>query len=178
MSHRLPPEERFEEIYRRHLDTVVAYVRRRASHDAVEDVVAETFLVCWRRLDRVPDQALPWLYAVARKLLANQRRASARGRHAPWGLALDQRADPAAVRDPALRTAFARLSERDRELLALVAWEGLTLAETAGALGCSPLACRVRLHRAKRRLAQRLDEAEELSSRPHPTPHPRGGEAR
>jgi DNA-directed RNA polymerase specialized sigma24 family protein len=69
---------RFEQIYEEHGDAVRAFVRRRAPESVVEDVVSETFLVCWRRLDRVPDQPLPWLYAVARKTLANQRRRLAR----------------------------------------------------------------------------------------------------
>jgi hypothetical protein len=66
--------ERFERIYEDHREVVRAFVRRRAPESVVEDVVSETFLVCWRRLDRVPDEPLPWLYAVARKTLANQRR--------------------------------------------------------------------------------------------------------
>ena len=161
--------ERFEEIYRRHRDAVAAYARRRASATAAEDVVAETFLVCWRRLERVPDEPLPWLYAVARKTLANQRRAAARQATTEGG---ERSADAAAFEgDPALGTAFARLSERDREVLRLVAWEGLSLRAAAAVLGCSAVACRVRYHRAKRRLANRLDALESrAAARPQPDP--------
>lgn len=70
--------QRFERIYAEHHDAVRAYVRRRVAEDAVDDVVSETFLVCWRKLDGVPEEALPWLYAVARKTLANHRRKLAR----------------------------------------------------------------------------------------------------
>src|SRR3712207_3119084 len=101
--------ERFEEIYRRYRGAVAAYARRRASASTAEDVVAETFLVCWRRLDGVPDEPLPWLYAVARKTLANQRRAAARE---ATNARVESSVAPAAFEgDPALGTAFARLSE-------------------------------------------------------------------
>jgi RNA polymerase sigma-70 factor (ECF subfamily) len=157
----MSPEERFDEIYRLHAAAVLAYARRRAPRELAEEVVAETFLVCWRRLDRVPDDALPWLYAVARRTLANQRRAAARTEPA----AHEPVAVPAPdVSDPTLALAFAGLPEHDRELLALVAWESLSLREAAVALGCSTGSCRVRLHRARRRLARRLEELEEAPS--------------
>src|SRR5437762_546705 len=70
--------QRFEQIYAEQHGAVRAYVRRRVAEDAVDDIVSETFLVCWRKLDRVPDEALPWLYAVARKTIANHRRKLAR----------------------------------------------------------------------------------------------------
>jgi RNA polymerase sigma-70 factor (ECF subfamily) len=69
---------RFEQIYEEHCEAVRVFVRRRAPESIVDDVVSETFLICWRKLDRIPDEPLPWLYAVARKTLANQRRRHAR----------------------------------------------------------------------------------------------------
>ena len=147
--------QRFERIYDAHHDAVRAYVRRRAPADAVDDVVADTFLVCWRKLDAVPDEALPWLYAVARKTLANHRRKLAR-QTAQRAAAVFQ---PDPVGDGVLAAAFAELNDRDREVLRLVAWEGMSLREAAAALGCSTVACRVRLHRAKARLAPRLEAA-------------------
>jgi RNA polymerase sigma-70 factor, ECF subfamily len=71
--------QRFEQIYAEHRDAVRAYVRRRAPQDVVDGVVSETFVVRLRRLERVPEDALPWLYAVARKTLANERRKRMRG---------------------------------------------------------------------------------------------------
>ena len=71
-------DERFEELFREHYPAVRGYVLRRAHRDAVQDVVAETFLVAWRRLEDVPDDPLPWLYGVARRTLANQRRSARR----------------------------------------------------------------------------------------------------
>src|SRR5579863_6616292 len=71
---------RFEELFERHHGHVAAYARRRADASLVEDVVEETFLIAWRALDRVPAQALPWLYGIAWRVLANQRRGERRGR--------------------------------------------------------------------------------------------------
>jgi RNA polymerase sigma-70 factor (ECF subfamily) len=155
--------QRFEQIYTQHREAVQAYVRRRVPQAVVDDVVSDTFVVCLRKLDDVPDDALPWLYAVARKTLANHRRKLAR--EAPQRAAVAA-AEPAPAGDGILATAFCSLPERDREVLRLVAWEGLSLAEAAVVLGCSSLACRVRYHRAKTRLAARLDAAASL--RPNP----------
>ena len=154
--------QRFEQIYSEHADAIRAYVRRRAPEDVVDDVVSEVFLVCWRRLDDVPGEALPWLYAVARRTLANDRRRRERAAHVP----VDVDHEPEPVGDSALAAAFAELSDTDREVLRLVAWEGLSLRDAARVLDCSPVACRVRYHRAKSRLASRLEAA--ASFRPEP----------
>src|SRR5512133_2473761 len=155
--------ERFEQIYEEHREAVRAFVRRRAPESVVDDVVSETFLVCWRRLDRVPDEPLPWLYAVARKTLANERRAAAR-RASPTG-GVEHTAEaagelPVLTSDRVLGQAFGLLGEDDREVLRLVAWEQLPLRDAATALGCSYVACRVRFHRARRRLAAHLQRLE------------------
>jgi RNA polymerase sigma-70 factor, ECF subfamily len=154
--------ERFEELFRRNYAPVRAYALRRAPRDVAQDVVAETFLVAWRRLDDVPDDALPWLYGVARRVLANERRSA--GRRA----ALEQRVATAAVPGGTgdagdrmgdaelLRAALAELSDHHREALMLVAWHGLTGARAARAAGCSPATFAVRLHRARAKLAARL----------------------
>ncbi|TML44530.1 MAG: sigma-70 family RNA polymerase sigma factor [Actinobacteria bacterium] len=152
--------ERFEQIYEEHREAVRAFVRRRAPESVVDDVVSETFLVCWRKLDRVPAEPRPWLYAVARKTLANQRRRLAREQSLGAADPASAVAETEPVGDTALAAGFAALSERDREVLRLIAWEGLSLAEAAVVLGCSALACRVRYHRAKTRLARRLEAIE------------------
>jgi RNA polymerase sigma-70 factor (ECF subfamily) len=157
---------RFEQIYGEHREAVRAFVRRRAPESVVEDVVSETFLVCWRKLDRVPDEPLPWLYAVARKTLANQRRRLAREQRVGAADRASAVAELEPVGDSVLAAAFAALSERDREVLRLIAWEGLSLKQAAVVLGCSAIACRVRYHRAKTRLARRLEASEAF--RPDP----------
>lgn len=152
--------QRFEQIYADHFDAVRAYVRRRTAEAIVDDVVADVFMVALRRIDDVPSAALPWLYGVARRTLANERRR--REGVLPAELAYD----PEPTGDPQLARAFAELSDADREVLRLVAWEGLSLGDTARVLECSPVAARVRFHRAKSRLADRLDAA--ASFRPQP----------
>jgi RNA polymerase sigma-70 factor, ECF subfamily len=152
--------DRFERLWRECAPAVAAYARRRAAPHAAEDAVAETFLVAWRRLERVPAEPLPWLYGVARRSLANQRRGQARRQ--ALGARLEHELELPAVEEPRdlrLLDALATLRDRDRELLLLVAWEGLTPTEAAVALGSTPVACRVRLHRARRRLAAALDPA-------------------
>jgi len=145
---------RFEEIYESHREQVEAYVRRRAPADLVEDVVADVFVVCLRRIKHVPEPPLPWLYAVARKTLANERRR--RTRIAPAEISVTR--DPEPVGDSGLAAAFAGLGEQDREILRLIAWEGLSPSQAAIVLDCSRVAARVRYHRAKARLAARLVE--------------------
>ena len=161
-----PPDarrERFEQVFATHRDAVLGYLRRRtdSGHDAA-DLLADTFLVAWRRLDDVPlaPQTRPWLYGVARRLLANHRRGEGR-RHA---LATKLRnelsetpPDHQPLQDdaPAAR-AFRALPEQDRELLSLVAWEELDTAQLATVLGISRNAVRIRLHRARKRFAKLL----------------------
>ena len=150
----------FEGLYRECADQVHAYVSRRAAAGDVDDVVNETFLVAWRRLDEVPERALPWLFGVARRVVANRRRSQSRlvalrrRLLAQPTQALVTEAD--AVVDLQVRHALAGLGERDRELLMLIAWEGLGMEETAEALGIRTATLSVRLHRARRRLAQAL----------------------
>ena len=153
------PDARFEALYREHYARVLAYVLRRTTPELAKDVVADTFVVAWRRLDRVPENALPWLLAVARKTLANQRRLAKRQDallgelKAREGLA----ARAALVGDDStlleVAQAYERLSPREQEVLRLVIWDGLSTKDAAIVIGSSHVACRVRLHRAKRRLA-------------------------
>lgn len=167
-------EERFTVLYEQHYDAVERYVRRRLDDAAVRDVVAEVFLVAWRRLPEVPADALPWLYGTARKVLANEvrgagRRAALTARAADHGeFWADDHADAVAGR-VSLTAALAGLSEPDAEALRLVGWEGLTLLQAAKAAGCSLPAFAMRLHRARARLRQALS-----TGSPAPVPTLRG----
>jgi RNA polymerase sigma-70 factor, ECF subfamily len=153
------PEQRFDQLWQDHAPAVVRYARRHVLPDEVEDVVAETFVVVWRRLNEVPPFGLPWLLGVARNISANTRR-SRRRREAPSDrIAAELDAEPtwpAAGGDDAVTAALHRLSDADRELLTLIAWDGLSHAEAAEALGCSRGVLKVRLHRARRRFAALL----------------------
>jgi RNA polymerase sigma-70 factor (ECF subfamily) len=161
---------RFESCFREHHARLLAFTMRRVSgREAAEEVVADTFAVAWRRRDCIPDGPLPWLYAIAANVIADQYRSTRRRHDLGLRLAHEARADgpgsdPAeslALRD-AFATAFEQLEEHEREVLRLVAWDGLDVREAAQVLGCSQGAFRVRLHRARRKLARRLDAAKAI----------------
>jgi RNA polymerase sigma factor (sigma-70 family) len=155
-------EERFEHVYRANYEAILGYARRRAGSEEAADVVAETFLVAWRRLDSVPDGEVArlWLYGTARRVLANHERA--RRRRGRLDARLREAVGPAvgATKDQGLlAAAFNRVPAQDREVLALAAWEGLDAKQLATVLGCSANAARIRLHRARRRLGAELERA-------------------
>jgi RNA polymerase sigma-70 factor (ECF subfamily) len=151
---------RFRAIFEATFGSVRRYVRHcGVTGGRADDIVAETFLVAWRRLDDVPDDdPLPWLLAVARNLWLNQRRGDRR--HLAMVRRLPVPTAEAPPREPgdsaAVREALAALPTTDQEVLRLVAWDGLTPDQAGTVLGCSPGAFRVRLHRARRRLADEL----------------------
>lgn len=154
-------QARFNELFDQHFAAVRAYVARRSgTAGVVDDVLSETFLVTWRRIDSVPTDGLPWLLGVARRVLANQRRGEARrgalvqllASMLPRGLV----AEPDSEVFGELSDALAALSPREREALLLVAWEGLDPQRAARVVGCAPAAFRARLYRARRQLAAQL----------------------
>ncbi len=151
-----PDEHRFLRVFGQ-LPAVTAYARRRGSPDA-EAIAAETMAIAWRRLDAVPlADPLPWLLGTARNLLLEQYRAAQRNTipsHASDAF-FEPRLEPGGL-SPELDAALRQLSPSDREALLLIAWEGLTSAQAARALGVSAVAFRVRLHRARRRCAALL----------------------
>jgi RNA polymerase sigma-70 factor (ECF subfamily) len=172
---------RFELLYGKHGPAVKAYVLRRADPSIADDVVAEVFVVCWRRFEDVPLDPLPWLLAVARRVLSTQRRGERRrgALHerlaqtvgdsilkAPEDFASESPSTAtgarsedgvlAGVSDAALVGALARLSDCDRELLLLIAWDGLSPTRAAAVLHIKPATARVRLLRARRRLTGAL----------------------
>jgi RNA polymerase sigma-70 factor (ECF subfamily) len=158
---------RFEEIYAATYEPILGYALRRCSSpEDAADVVAETFTVAWRRFEEIPagEKARLWLYGVARRVLANHRRGEAQRRLRTTGLRRELRDELAAigadpVNAPAIGQAFRELSDDDRELLGLVAWEGLDHSAISEVLGCSRGAARVRLHRARKRFSDALRSA-------------------
>jgi RNA polymerase sigma-70 factor (ECF subfamily) len=151
----------YTEFYRRRYDAVLRYAMRRSDPETAMDVTAETFLVAWRRRSAIPacpGQEEPWLYAIARRVLANAARSKRRAQRVSAKLGRE-RAD-AVMPDAAsvfaansrLTHALTTLSPRDQEALRLVGWEDLDLAGAAQAMGCTRSTMAVRLHRARRRL--------------------------
>lgn len=165
-----PPEARLASVYHRHSGAVSAYALRRCSAEDAAEVVAETFVVAWRRLDDIPDEPATkaWLLGVARRVLSNQRRGIRRrgelARKAATYLAPRFHDVPVFEQSGEVRTVVAAMQQlpvKDRELLMLVAWEELTPLEIAVVLGVSSAVVRKRLFRARRRLADQLGRSGE-----------------
>ncbi len=155
-----PVEEDFRRLWADYNRHVLAYALRRTEQRTdAEDVVSSTFAVAWRRWEDKPaaEFELPWLYAIAARVLANQRR-SLRRLAALRSRLRDLPAPAAPERSdlPDVVAALKQLSRDDQEVLRLAAWEGLTNAQLAVALDCSENAATIRLHRARKRLAEKL----------------------
>ncbi len=163
-------------MYDLHAGAVTAYALRRSSANDAADVVAETFLVAWRRIEDVPPEpeTRPWLLGVARRVAANQTRGDRR--RTELGRKLSSRLVNRFAEQPpierldersTLGAALTRLSDDDRELLMLVAWDGMTPTEVAVVMGLSSGVVRKRLFRARKRLAGAREQVErERSERP------------
>lgn len=159
------PSEQFEALFQRRYSAIYAYVVRRLGPSSGEwsDVVAEVFVVAWRRRGQIPQYPddLLWLYGVARRVLSRHRRSLGRR----WRLEdrLNTEMSASAYPSPAsdgptdqVREAMSRLRPMDQEVLRLVFWEQLSHREAATALGCSVNAVGLRLHKARARLRQHL----------------------
>jgi RNA polymerase sigma-70 factor (ECF subfamily) len=154
------PKQEIEALYRAHADQILRYAQRRVSAADAEEVVAQTFLVAWRRLDDVPSAPLPWLIGIARNAIRNLDRSHRRRSRLSARIASTQ----ASEEEPTSRAelsedihlALQSLSSDDREVLLLIAWDELDYSEAAAAMGWSRANFRLRLHRARKRLKQRL----------------------
>jgi RNA polymerase sigma factor (sigma-70 family) len=156
-------EERFRRVYIDNFEPLLAYALRRVEQPAdASDVVAETFLVAWRRIHEMPegDETRLWLYGVARRVLANHHRSGVRRDR--LGDRLRQRITAVFAADPGsevpdrltVQAALARLNDIDREVLLLTAWDGLEPREAAVVLAVAPGVVRSRLSRARARLRE------------------------
>jgi RNA polymerase sigma-70 factor (ECF subfamily) len=158
------PAQVFAALWTAHHGSVLAYCRRRAPAEMAADAATATFAVLWQRMADAPADPLPWLYAVARRELANRRRAQSRFGAFLGRLSNDRIVTGAEVADASsqaidrssARTVLGRLRSDDRELLMLIAWEGLSPTDAAASLGISIPTFSVRLHRARQRLESEL----------------------
>lgn len=160
---------RFERLAAELYDPLLRYARRRVAMDEADDVVADVLLTVWRRLDDVPEEALPWAYGVARRVIANTRRG--RRRHLRLVERLESEPSPrwhsppdVEELDPDLDAALLSLSRSDREVLRLWAWEQLEPREIANVLGMTPNAATLRLRRARAKLASELERQNQARS--------------
>jgi RNA polymerase sigma factor (sigma-70 family) len=175
-------ERRFRVLYEAARAPVLAYaLRRTASPEDAADVAAETFTIAWRRLEDVPagDAALLWCYATARRVLANQLRRDRRrselvdrvGAEVATQLAGGSGSeDPSTGDRQAALVALLRLPDDEREILMLASWEGLDSTQLAEVLGCSRTAARIRLHRARARLAALARDEDATQPAKHAAP--------
>lgn len=160
---------RFGLIFDRHAGEILRYAHARLGPDLAEDVLAETFLAAFARRARYDcsrADARPWLYGIAIRLIGRHQRAEQRARRAlarvPADIVMEDFGDRAAERvtarqlRPRLAAALAGLRRRDRELLLLIAWAGLTYEESAQALGMPVGTVRSRLHRIRMKTRRAL----------------------
>jgi RNA polymerase sigma-70 factor (ECF subfamily) len=155
------PLSHFEAVFVAYYDAVTRYAMRRVPDEAVHDIVSETFLTAWRRYDDMRGDPLPWLLGIARRTSANHLRGSERRSALVERLGGEARTRSGGSEetDGELLAALALLTERDREALLLVAWDGLTNKQAATVVGCSVAAFAVRLHRARGRLRRALEDS-------------------
>lgn len=167
--------EDFERLFHETRDSLAAYLVSRCSDaELAADLFSETCLIAWQELNSIPpgDQAKLWLFGVARSLILKgfrQRRVADALVERLAGELRRARVEHAQIDDdsrPALQAALNSLSEDDREILMLTAWEGLTPTEIAAVMGISANAVRVRLHRARRRVERRLSGNATTSAAP------------
>ncbi|HWS36201.1 MAG TPA: sigma-70 family RNA polymerase sigma factor [Actinoplanes sp.] len=151
---------RFERLAPEVIDAVRRFLARRTDPATADDVLSETLLICWRRLDEMPEEHLPWAYGVARNCLANAERGHRRQFRLFTRVA---RLDPPAavvdgpeLPDGDLAQALRELTIEDAEILRLWAWEDLPPAQIATVLGITANAASIRLHRAKQKLRESL----------------------
>jgi RNA polymerase sigma-70 factor (ECF subfamily) len=163
---------RFRSLYEANIREVTAYCARRVSTDRVDDAVAETFLVVWRRIADVPDgdASRLWMYQVAYRIVGREWRGNARRNRLGRRLRSVRPVAPHSPEETVVAgddtgrvvRAAARLNPSDAEILRLVAWDRLAASEIATVLGLSPNAVHQRIHRAKKNLAVQLDRLDRL----------------
>jgi RNA polymerase sigma-70 factor (ECF subfamily) len=157
-------EQPFERLYEQYFERVAAYLLARTDRDSAAEAVARTFEIAWRRLPDVPAEPLPWLLGVARRVLADQRRAQGRRNALIEHVAetaietSDDHAEVLAARELVL-AAIKDLTPFQQEALLLIAWDGVSEREAAAVLGCSRGAVALRLYRARKQLRAALDRA-------------------
>jgi RNA polymerase sigma-70 factor, ECF subfamily len=161
-------DARLDAWFRSHADRVLAYLLHRTDRETAQDVLQEVFVTAYRKADELPEPPIGWLLGTARRLLANSNRGARRRDELALRVAANRPGEPTdddSAAGVAVADALGQLSAKDREVLTLSAWYGLSAEEAAQALGCSSSAYAVRLHRARHRLADRLRAAGYVAGR-------------
>jgi RNA polymerase sigma-70 factor (ECF subfamily) len=178
--------ERFEALYRAHSLDVLGYCARRTSREEAKDAASEVFVVALRKIDEVPggDRTLPWLYTVAKNVIYNRNRSARRRLRLAARVAddTDQTVPGPEIQvvryseHERLIAALEKLSDRDREILRLVEWEGVSREHVAEMFFVSRAAIDQRISRAYKRLSRMLGVRQRETSTT-PVPLEQGGEA-
>lgn len=174
MNREQTADTEFAEFYRQHFRQIYSYCLRRISPDRIDDAVADTFLVAWRRMSVVPEgaSALPWLYGVAHKVLSTQRRGRSRQDALKTKLAASGATPMTGVEDFVVTAeesamvleAMSHLKPTDQEILKLAVWEELTYAEIAVVLDISLGAVKQRAYEARKNLTEKFNRLENSRS--------------
>jgi len=166
--------DRLTGIFRRYADQVHAYAVVRAGPQVAADVVADTFLIAWRRLDVVPQEPLPWLLGTARRVSAMHRRTRARQQSLVDKMTALAATAPGLMAerdvDNELWRALDGLRAREREAVLLTSWFDLSNAEAAAVQGCATGTFAARLHRARRHLRSVLEQRDIRADQQMPAP--------
>ncbi|MDR2704027.1 MAG: RNA polymerase sigma factor [Cellulomonadaceae bacterium] len=153
---------RFTELWLTQHSAVAKFAARRVDPDLVDDIIAETFMIAWQKVELIPTHEKPWLLTIAQNVIATRTRAKGR----QHSLALRVATEPETIHFPDelaisrvhIAQAWQKLTEAEREVLALTAWDGLSVAEAAQVLGCLRSTFSVRLTRARRHLKALLND--------------------
>lgn len=151
----------FETIIRPLMPQLLAYFVRRVSPSAdAADCLSETLVVLWRHRNELPREDADlraWSFGIARNVLGNHQRSQVRHSRLAARLREDFTFRPGVVEvDDELERAMATLSDRDRELILLVVWDGFGVGEAGKILGLKAEAARARYSRARRALRELL----------------------
>jgi len=153
---------RFEVFFRVHYERLSLYVARRVPSAGVDDVVATSFVVAWKKFAIAESPSLPWLFRIASYEVANHRRTM---RRSDGNVSLELVGDLPTLSGTdqfdgfEVVAALQRLSELDREILQLIHWEGLSRNDAAEVLDVTTNAVNVRHHRALQHLSNQMAPA-------------------
>ncbi|MEY4434512.1 MAG: hypothetical protein RIR16_552 [Actinomycetota bacterium] len=155
-------QHEFEALYREHAAQLAAFLARRVDRALVEDLAADVIEIAWRKRNQAePGIYLGWLFGIASRVVANHRRKSARRSAIELLLPAPESAPSAetlALSDTGLSKAWAKLSSNEREILALAFFEQLSHNQIATALNVTTNAVGIRVHRAKNKLENLLNQ--------------------
>lgn len=155
--------QEFTETFRQYLPKVSRYLAYRIHANDVEDLASQIFEIAWQKRQSCPEgKELPWLYKIAGFVVSNHRRKVTAISLALFDTdATAPSAEDLVIADLSLKRAWAGLAAKDRSILALAAFEQLTVAEIAIAIGITPNAASIRLHRARKNFEERLKDSNE-----------------